>query len=304
MKDPSNRDLPLNPDNLYYLSLHQDSVQHEYGKKRVEQDLVQLWLDGKLKTGKRRDPTPPDLTPEEIACVPGGSAAMGNLQSLKLDACVVRQSKIEVLQDDIRYFQSIPDGYCDEFNILMQQHNDEYTNMLVGLSSAGGGTPNSAPAEDNDSDNAPLVTGASFQTLDELKGALTLLGQVKAGTGNVDVIVGKQDNKVRTFLVCKEEKIIPKHTHLGSFGQGMWQKADAGSVGVTYEFPLGDKTLVQFDSSSIDPTKDKVEVMTLYALLTMLEKSGLMVEHKVSMASVERKQEGNKDTSVVKVPEK
>ena len=102
LQDPSNRDLPLNPDLLFYLSVHQDARQHEYGKMRLEQNLVQAWLDGKLKSGQKCEANPPPLTEEEIASVPGGPAAKGNLQSLKLEACVVRQSKIEILPDNIR----------------------------------------------------------------------------------------------------------------------------------------------------------------------------------------------------------
>jgi len=80
MEDPSNRDLPLHPDNLFYLSVHQDQTNHEYGKKRVQQELVQLWLDQKLAVGVKRDASPPELTAEDTAAVPGGDIAMGNVQ--------------------------------------------------------------------------------------------------------------------------------------------------------------------------------------------------------------------------------
>ena len=58
-----------------------------------------------------------------------------------------------------------------------------------------------------------------------------------------------------------------------------------GEVGVSYDFSAGDQTLVEVEMASIDPNDTSTPVMTLYALLALLEKKRLMLEHKVWGAS-------------------
>ena len=65
--------------------------------------------------------------------------------------------------------------------------------------------------------------------------------------------------------------------------------------GLPLEWGQGDKTLIQVDHSSITPEHSHQEVMTLYKLLTLLERTKKITEHKVSYSDCSRAAQGASD---------
>ena len=58
--------------------------------------------------------------------------------------------------------------------------------------------------------------------------------------------------------------------------------------GIEFEWGAGDKTLVQFDHSSLTPENSHMETLSIYRLLVHLEKTMKLTEHKVSYTDCTR----------------
>lgn len=220
----------------------------------------------------------------------------------------MRNGHVEVLPDVARYFQSIPDGYCDEFAALLNSHNAKFRDTLVNMSSVSTSAGSSSGGRTDTECEEDIIDGSgpSFDTVDQLKEAMGISHRTPSEVTGIDVLVCSKGGKTHTFLVNTgaAERVLPKNSHLGGYGQGQWMKAEDGHVGVKFDLPKGDKTTVQLDMSSVDPNQDKVQPMTLYAMLIMLEQKGLMVDHKMSYSRLARKAEAGSDKFEVNIPEK
>lgn len=75
----------LNSERIFYLSTHVDQQIYEYGLARVENVLVDAWMEKRLVVpGVEFVSQPPELSQEELERIPGGLAASGQLDKLKL----------------------------------------------------------------------------------------------------------------------------------------------------------------------------------------------------------------------------
>ena len=88
------------------------------------------------------------------------------------------------------------------------------------------------------------------------------------------------------WLVSEEEKLIPARTVIGTFGGGSYVAPKPNDVGLSYDFPDGDRTLVFFEGYDTTPSG----VMTFYSMCRVLEDKGI-VNFKV--ANLELSREAN-----------
>ena len=104
-----------------------------------------------------------------------------------------------------------------------------------------------------------------------------------------------------TWILSQDSRIIPRHTVLGGYGTGRYIPQDSAEAwfhfflfcndqaaviqhvpafsfascaeaGVPLRWPIGDKTLVQIDNSSVNAEDTSTSIMTLYRYMTMLER--------------------------------
>ena len=65
--------------------------------------------------------------------------------------------------------------------------------------------------------------------------------------------------------------------------------ASEQSDGLAFDWPCGDRTLIQVDHSSISPESTNFEVMSLYRFLVHLERVKRLSEYKISYSDCARK---------------
>jgi hypothetical protein len=75
----------LPSERLFYMSIHTDQSVYEYGLMRLENTLIDAWMEKRLLVpGAEFSDTLPELTDAELQQIPGAAAASGQLDKLKL----------------------------------------------------------------------------------------------------------------------------------------------------------------------------------------------------------------------------
>lgn len=75
----------LPSERLFYMSIHTDQNVYEYGLMRLENTLIDAWMEKRLLVpGAEFSDTLPELTDVELQQIPGAAAASGQLDKLKL----------------------------------------------------------------------------------------------------------------------------------------------------------------------------------------------------------------------------
>lgn len=112
---------------LHYLSVHfMDSG--EFGKARLVRGITESFMDSKIKVAGFDEFTSqcPAVPEEDLLKVPGAKVAMGCVDSLKLEVLTRDGASVIIKPDEAKYFRSIPDQYCEEFERLFKEHGDRY----------------------------------------------------------------------------------------------------------------------------------------------------------------------------------
>lgn len=139
--------------------------------------------------------------------------------------------------------------------------------------------PTSTPARPT------FVEVESLSKLEETHGGIEL--KVNSEAGGVELILCKDGT---IWLLCGQNRTIPKHSVLAGFGTGQWlPEAECTDGGVPFAVPHGDRTLVQIDEASFSTEAQGNQTLTLYKLLLRAETEKQLTEHRVSFLKVERK---------------
>ena len=112
---------------LHYLSIHVLD-RAEFGKMRLTREITEAWMDQKLKIpGFDFSATPPRVADDEINKVPGAAVAMGSFDSLKLEVLSREGNGIKIKPDEAKFFRSINDAICDDFEQLHKDHQERFS---------------------------------------------------------------------------------------------------------------------------------------------------------------------------------
>lgn len=98
------------------------------------------------------------------------------------------------------------------------------------------------------------------------------------------------------WLWSDSDRVVPSKTVLGGYGAGRYADDDPQVPGLPFAFEKGDRTLVQFES-------DTLQCMTMYSMLRSLENKGV-VDYKIAFMQVTRSTEGApaKDSFNIDIP--
>ena len=112
---------------LHYIGIHWlDKA--EFDRMRVIREVLECWMDGKLKIpGFEFQSVPPSVPDSEISQIPGADIAMGSFDRLAMEVLVREGTSIVLKADEIRYWRSINDDFLEEFEGLLKHHNQEYS---------------------------------------------------------------------------------------------------------------------------------------------------------------------------------
>ena len=80
--------------------------------------------------------------------------------------------------------------------------------------------------------------------------------------------------------LCFDPSCLPESRYVAASEQ---------SDGLAFDWPSGDRTLVQVDHSSVSPDSTNLEVMSLYRFLVHLERVKRLSEYKISYSDCSRK---------------
>lgn len=100
----------------------------DFGRMRVVREVLESWMDGKLKiSGFDFQSVPPTVPQEQISLIPGADIAMGSFDRLAMEVLVREGASIVLKPDEIRYWRSINDEFLEEFEQLLKHHNEQYS---------------------------------------------------------------------------------------------------------------------------------------------------------------------------------
>eukprot|EP00438_Fugacium_kawagutii_P016842 Skav203801 [mRNA] locus=scaffold206:687751:698389:+ [translate_table: standard] len=284
---------------LHYLSVHfMDSG--EFGKARLLREITEAFLDSKIKVPGFEGFTSqcPAVPEEDLLKVPGAKVAMGSVDALKLEVLVREGASVIIKPDEAKYFRSIPDQYCEEFEVLYKQHGEKYAQCLASIIQPATGTFAAADAgaeRETDAgagaDAAAAPAPEEFESLAKLNEADAIEEKVVSEVTGVTILKGRSRS---LYLMldgddAPQEKILPRKVQLGGYGSGTYVKLDDPTPGVAYKMNKGDASLVQFDESSLKPESSNIEVWSLYKMIVQVEKAKRLPKVNVSFLKVTRK---------------
>ena len=267
--------------NMKYLSFHEEKTWHSFGKSRIVNHLSDLWMSQQLKLdGITYESQPPPLSPAEISAIPGADVANGRLDALQLKVCVRAGEKIAIHEDSRREWSSTSDSYADQFKRLDELHKAHYIDGLASLLKppAPGSSPGRPPvvveAEEVVDVADAVREGEDFENIEALQAArpghkVEVGPSEVGGVSSIFVSAMAADGLHEVYLMSTDgDKTLPGKTRIGSYGGGSYVNENPNEAGIPFHFPLGDKTLVEYEAD------DKIKVMTFYSMIRAVENTG------------------------------
>eukprot|EP00435_Cladocopium_sp_Y103_P012551 s4234_g3.t1 len=268
---------------LHYIGVHWMD-KSEFGRMRVVREVLEAWMDGKLKiSGFEFQSVPPSVPQDQISLIPGADVAMGSVDRLEMEVLVRDGGSVVIKPDEIRYWRSIRDEFC-----------------LAGVINLGGGTATAVnPVQDQEDgagqgNNTPAPE--VFESLEKLKEADPIEESVASEVSHVTMMRSKSGS---LYLMLEadpadsgaREKILPRKMQLGGYGSGTYSKVEDANPGVYFTMGRGDATVCQFDESSLKPESTNIEAWSLYKMVTQVEKHKRLAKVNVSFLKLTRKQD-------------
>ncbi|CAJ1434150.1 unnamed protein product, partial [Effrenium voratum] len=291
---------------LYYLSLHllDNKTSADFAQARVLCECLDCWLAKRMVyAGIAYNDAEASLSEAEMAAIPG-SEVLRSVDTLKLKVTIRKGSAVEVHPDQIKQWQAQGGPLSEEFEQLLQRHNATYKDLLAtsGVIKDGALTSESqdiVPVDDEaKTDPEPSEAVVTFESLAELEAKDPIKHRSQSEVGDVELLRG---NSGQTYLLAKKNKTLPRHTVIAGFGTGKFIPAAVEEEGVAFDYPKGDKTLIQVDHSSISPENTNTEVMSVYRYLVLLERSKKVTKYVMSYSDISRQSENQTDGFSVKV---
>lgn len=137
-------------ENLRYLSvswLGRDAFDH----CRLQREILNAWLQKKLNYGSRFSESSPPLSSEEIKSVPGGEAILSGLDSLKWEVLERNGSRMQIKQDEHRYWSGQNGDVGETYKALKLEHDKILeTTAGIGLPADVSKEPEAEPVSEKD----------------------------------------------------------------------------------------------------------------------------------------------------------
>eukprot|EP00913_Durusdinium_trenchii_P002140 g1977.t1 len=115
---------------LYGHASQEEEAQDEgfSAQARLMREVTEAFLDSKIKVEgfAEFNANCPAVSEEELSKVPGAKVALGSVDALKLEVLVRDGASVIIKPDEAKYFRSIPDRYCEEFEKLFKEHGEKY----------------------------------------------------------------------------------------------------------------------------------------------------------------------------------
>ena len=248
--------------------------------------MVDKWLSGKLEFGGQKiNLVPPELTQEEVSSVPGGPAALNNLDSVQFEVLERNGGKMVIKADETKFWSAQGGVITEEFEALRSKHLE-----MVG-SGHEAGEADSLVAVDSETRGSEenTQTNEEKESLAQLEESPGVEVKVQSEVAQVELILAKDGS---VWLLANANKTLNKFTQLGGFGTGQYVPAE-GEEGLEFKLALGDKSLVQLDEGSWKPEGSGTSVISFYKLLIMCENEKHITEHKASYLTIKRKADTN-----------
>ena len=279
----------FNTCNLFYQSiwfLNKD----QFGAARLTREVVDHWLAGKLEfAGQKIGLNPPELSPDEVASVPGGTACANSLDTVSFEVLERSGGKMLIKSDENKLWLSQGGTITEDYKALHAKHME-----LIGSGIDVVESPQ-APAETGGGGEGETTAGPTSppceekESLEKLQESPGVEVKVASEISGVDLVLAKDSS---LWLVASTDKVVAKNSQLGGFGTGQYVPAEE-EQGLDFLLPLGDKSLVQLDESSWKTDGSGTSVVTFYKLLVMCERDKNITDHKVSYMTVSRKAQTN-----------
>ncbi|CAK9079619.1 unnamed protein product, partial [Durusdinium trenchii] len=265
--------------NLYYLSLH-----------TLDSDSGVAYAQGR-----------------ELKNIPGAQFLKA-IDKMNLEVCVRKGTQMVLHPDQVKQWNNSGVEYAEQFAEVQKKHDSKYLGLLTSIISQPQGSSSqlaaAAPADMDEGATAgsgateePIQELNKFESVEKLAEAEKIEYRCMSEVAGIELLLCESK---KIFLVADKDRIVAKWTMVGGFGTGkqfgLKSKYvainESAGAGVPIEWPQGDRTLVQIDHSSISPEHSHVEVMSLYRLLTHLERTKKVSNHKVSYTEVKRVVDG------------
>ncbi|CAK9022487.1 Uncharacterized protein SCF082_LOCUS15807 [Durusdinium trenchii] len=269
---------------LFYHSV-QWLTKDSFGHVRLLRQITDAWTQRKFgHAGHKFSMELPELSQEEVDSIPGGRASLGSFDEMRFEILERVGNRMVIKSDEHKYWSGQTGALLAEYEDLRQGHLE-----LVGQSSAVAVVAAEGQATTEEPTSTParptFVEVESLSKLEETHGGIEL--KVNSEAGGVELILCKDGT---IWLLCGQNRTIPKHSVLAGFGTGQWlPEAECTDGGVPFAVPHGDRTLVQIDEASFSTEAQGNQTLTLYKLLLRAETEKQLTEHRVSFLKVERK---------------
>ena len=252
-----------------YLGICQDDASRAFFEKLMLNTMLEQWVEkGVVIRGKEFQKSPPGLTDAELQAVPQGAvAASGDPSQLSFEVCALRCNKPVIKDEEEAFWKTAPQKYVDQFLEVRDRHMEEYSGLLVSLASQ---RPNNQ--EDPSAAGAVYAPSTKYNSVAELKAAVQVKREGKLEPSKV-MMVTTTDGK-RFVWSDGVDKVLPRLTHLGGFGQLSFDPAATpGAKCFKYDLPEGDQSIVEYETGS---AADDVsyQANTFYGLVKSLERDG------------------------------
>jgi hypothetical protein len=195
----------------------------------------------------------------------------------------------------------MPEGYRLEFDQLAKDHDKNYKHCLVKVfpkvkpaalptpcrTMSGQEQVTTTVLPDDDDPDEPGAPGPTedreWDSVEKYKEQGPMLYEGPSEIKSVSILCA--EGSIVLLNQTEQDIIVPKRQQLGGFGTGeaVQEVTDEGVECVLYDFPQGDKTLVQLEEEG---TK-VVKTMTFYEMLRAVEAGGNLVKQ-VTFASFSR----------------
>ena len=246
-------------DRIFYLGLHlwDDAA---FGVAKTKRLLTEGWLENTLTTPLKMSQKTLKLSDVEIASIPGAKEVMDGIETLQLDGLQRKGTSFDIKDEDIKYWMSQGEEFSEPFRKLLDRHNECYRDLLRNAKLGSDEDKKNPGPEGDDEDRAGMSLAASsspgtpggnlgvpeakeFDSMVALQAADPVEKTAVADVNGVEILRGASG---KTYLLSKSgNRTIPKKVQLGSFGTGCYVDVTDPGEGLLFDYPAGDKTLVQ-----------------------------------------------------------
>lgn len=231
---------------------------------------------GLVQQEVRPEMEPPALERSELALHPGAVEAWEGLAKTQWHVCVIKGHKLQISEARVAEFASAPQAIIDKVNELKKNHVQQFQDALAGvvpMAAQDALAPLEAEEREEEAEDVPTGSSLGLTSYDSEKelGEITCQYKLK---GNIHLLhVASCES---WYLVARGAKdaTLKRYTFLGSVGSGHTadaQDANEWAAQFPWDFPDGDKTLIELLPKGSEEGAKSVTIEPLYKLIRELE---------------------------------